>query len=269
MILLLLSSTFNSFSQNILIGFDNSSAIPPSPSKPELKDALSASQRGENLNVLYRNESSFGILAHSNGFGANYRRGKHITAKKKGILEVEFVTMRHPKEVKIKNQSYQNSKGFFYGKVNSLFLIRPGVGYQKVLFDKAERKSVQIRLGTFLGASLGFAKPVYLEILQPSIFPGEFNVKEEKYNSTEHYPDNIYGRAPYLRGFDEMKIYPGGYAKLALSVEYADHNEEIKAIETGISVDVFPKTIPIMALTQNNQVMVNLYVSMVFGKKWF
>ena len=233
------------------------------------QDANTVLASGGDLDVLYRNESNICIMGHSNGFGFNYRRIKHVTATKKGVFEIEVLNMRHPKEAKISNQYFENSKGFYYGKLNNFQIIRPGVGYQKVIFRRAERKSVEIRMGTFLGASLGFAKPIYLEILHETSFPGEFVVKEERYDPTKHFPDNIYGRAPYLKGFDETKIYPGGYFKLALSFEYADYHNDVKAIETGIVVDAYPTVIPLMALTKNQQVLLTFYVSLVYGKKWF
>lgn len=233
------------------------------------QDANTVLQSGGDLDVLYRNESNVCVLAHSQGFGFNYRRIRHLTGTKKAVLEIEAVNMRHPKEVKISNQFFENSKGFYYGKLNNLQIVRPGVGYQKVLFRRAERRSVEIRMGTFVGASLGFAKPIYLEILHETSFPGEFIVNQEKYDPAQHFPDNIYGRAPYLKGFDETKLYPGGYAKLALSFEYADYHNDVKAIETGIIVDAYPKVIPMMAFNKNQQVMLTFYLSLVYGKKWF
>ena len=51
--------------------------------------------------VLYRKEKHGGILIHSNGFGAFYRDGKHLTGKTKRMFEFELVNMKHPKEIKI------------------------------------------------------------------------------------------------------------------------------------------------------------------------
>ena len=233
------------------------------------QDALTVLAQGNDLDVLYRNEMNIGVLAHPNGVGINYRRCRHISGTKKGIVEFEFVNMRSPKEVKISNPNFDNSKGFIYGKLNAFQIFRPGVGYQKVLFPKAERKSVEIRLGTYIGASIGFVKPVYLVVVNSAVNGTDNTMSIEKYDPQKHFIDNIYGRAPYFKGFGETKIYPGGYAKLALSFEYADYHNAVKAIETGITVDAFPKTIPIMALNKNQQVFVSLYLSFIYGKKWF
>ncbi|MCE3280688.1 MAG: hypothetical protein K0S44_2879 [Bacteroidetes bacterium] len=233
----------------------------------ELKDDLTRLQNGEDLNVLYRNESSFGIYAHTaGGIGLAYRRGQHVTGKRKRMLELEAQNFKHPKEVKSVNSIFENSKGFNYGKLNSFFLLRPGVGYQNVLYQKSDKKSVEIRYSYFVGVTLAFAKPVYLEIVRD---PQDGVVSTEKYDPEEHSIDVIYGKASFFRGIDETKIIPGGYAKLALSFEYADRYNSIKAIETGVIFDIYPKVLPMMAYNRNQQAFALLYLKIIWGKKWF
>jgi len=241
------------------------------------QDAITVLESGGDLNVLYRNEASFGLLAHSSGgFGLNYRRGKHVTAKRKRVFEFEAVNIRHPKEVKTVNPYFENSKGFYYGKMNSVFVFRPGIGFQNTLFRKGDVKSVEIRYSYFIGPSLAFAKPVYLEILHDTPKAYEFDLTTEKYspNNPNHSIENIYGRAPYFKGFEETKLYPGLYGKFGLSFEFADLHDDLKVIEAGVTVDAYPKVIPILASTSNSpvsnrQVYTSLYISFFFGKKWF
>lgn len=233
----------------------------------EMKDDLSRLQNGEDLNVLYRNESSFGIYVHTaGGVGLAYRRGQHVTGKRKRMLEVEAQNFKHPKEVKSVNSYFENSKGFNYGKLNSFFIVRPGVGYQNVLYQKSDKKSVEIRYSYFVGAAIAFAKPVYLEIVRD---PSEGVVSTERYDPEIHSIDVIYGKAPFFKGIEKTKIYPGGYAKLALSFEYADRYNAIKAIETGLIFDVYPKVLPMMAYNKNQQVFASLFLKIIWGKKWF
>jgi hypothetical protein len=224
----------------------------------------------DDVGLLYRNEATFGIIAHTNGFGLNYRRGRHVTAARKRILEIELVTFRHPKEVKVVNPYYDHPKGYFYGKMNSLFILRPGVGFQNVIYSKPEQNGIEIRYVTFIGVSLGLAKPVYLEIIQDTPVTGDqLPVRTERYDPDKHFVDNIYGRGPFLRGFGEMKIYPGGYAKFGLNFEYASLVDDVKAVEVGAIVDVYPKVVPLMATQNNHQVFLSLYLSFNYGRKWF
>jgi hypothetical protein len=246
------------------------SAIAQEVKDEGLKDDLTRLKNGEDLNVLYRNESSFGVFIHSaGGVGVAYRRGKHITAKRKRMYEIETQNYKHPKEIKSINPYFENSKGFVYGKLNSLLIIRPGLGIQNVLYQKSDKRSVEIRYSYFLGGALAFAKPVYLEIKK--IYPNNTDgpPTTERYDPNQHSIDEIYGKAPFFRGIEKTKIYPGGYAKFALSFEYADRYNGLKAVETGVTMDVYPRVIPIMAFNKNQQVFVSLYLKFVWGKKWF
>jgi hypothetical protein len=234
----------------------------------ETKDDLTRLKNGEDLNVLYRNEASFGIFAHTNaGFGIAYRRGIHVTAKRKRMFEIEAQNFKHPKEVKTVNPYYENAKGFVYGKLNSVLLVRGGVGIQNVIYDKSDKKSVEIRYSYFLGATLAFAKPVYLEIIQPNTDPPK--PSSMQYDPVRDSITDIYGKSPFFTGISKTKIYPAGYAKLALSFEYADRYNGIKAIETGVVADFYPKAIPMMAFNKNQNIYVQLYLKIIWGKKWF
>ncbi|HET6225147.1 MAG TPA: hypothetical protein VFF27_02645 [Bacteroidia bacterium] len=237
--------------------------------KPELKDDLTRLKNGEDLNVLYRNEASFGAFIHSAaGIGIAYRRGKHITAKRKHMYEIETQNFKHPKEIKSINPYFEDAKGFVYGKLNSLLIIRPGLGIQNILYQKSDKKSVEIRYSYFIGAALAFAKPVYLEVRDlDGTADGPISV--ERYDPQKHSIDEIFGKAPFFKGIEKTTIYPGGYAKFALSFEYADRYNGLKAIETGATLDVYPRVIPIMAFNKNQQVFVSLYLKMIWGKKWF
>lgn len=237
--------------------------------KEELKDDLTRLNSGEDLNVLYRNESSFAVFVHSaGGIGLAYRRGKHVTARRKRLFEIEVQNFKHPKEIKSINSYYPNSKGFVYGKLNSLFIIRPGIGIQNRLYEKSDKKSVEIRYSYFIGGTITLAKPVYLEIKRVTSNPFAAPTTE-RYDPKIHSIDQIYAKASYFRGIENTRIYPAGYAKFALSFEYADRYNKIKAIETGAVVDIYPQILPIMAYNKNQQVFISLYLKMIWGKRWF
>jgi len=217
---------------------------------------------------LMKHEWGFGVQLHTAGWGIDYRRGKNITGYKKRIFEGGLVNIRHPKEIRSVNPYFDNAKSFFYGKMNSITVIRGGTGRQQVLFSKAEREGVEVRLLYSGGVSLALAKPVYLYILYPTAFEGEYELIEEKYDPDRHYIDNIYGRAPFTSGFDGIKPYPGGYAKLGLSFEYGAYTESIRCLEAGVCMDVYGSKIPIMAFAENSPYYLNFYVNWLFGKRW-
>lgn len=222
---------------------------------------------GQDPNVLYRNEMSFGVFAHSRGFGLNFMRAKHVTGTRKRLLEIEALNMKHPKEIKVSNNA-DNSKRFNYGKLNSVLLFRAGVGYQTTIFKRADRKSVEIRSAYFLGANVTFAKPNYVLVYRENGSGNKFQ-ESVKYDPEVHTIDSISGKGPLLDGLGELKVYPGFYAKANLSFEYAPFSNKVKAIETGVIFDYYPKALPIMAHNPAENFIVTLYVGFVFGKKWF
>ena len=217
---------------------------------------------------LLKDEISFGLNVHTSGWGVDFRRGKHITGTKKRMFEAELVNMKHPKEVRSVNPYFDNAKSFFYGKLNTYTVLRAAVGQQQVLFSKASRGGVEVRLNYTAGLSLGFAKPIYLNILYQTPTEGKYEVVVEKYDPNSHFTDNIYGRAPFTEGLNELKPYPGGYGKLGISFEYGTLHDDVKAIETGITVDVYGREVPIMAFTENKQIFFNFYINILYGRKW-
>ena len=81
------------------------------------------------------------------------------------------------------------------------------------------------------GSSFGILKPVYLEIYKPSqIFPDRYELVPEKYNPETHFVENIYGKAPYLKGITELSINPGGYGKFGVSFEFGPAQEVVRAM---------------------------------------
>ena len=84
---------------------------------------------------------------------------------------------------------------------------------------------------------------------------------------------NIYGKAPVLKGIDELKLVPGGFAKFGMSFEYGNEVTKIRSLEIGMMLDVYYKQVPIMAeldpsFNPNNFFFFGFYVSLNYGKRW-
>jgi len=223
---------------------------------------------GTTLNVLYRRDMSGKLYVNTRGYGVSFRQSKHVTAKTRSFYEIDFQTLRYPKEIKSSGEA-QDRKRYVYGKINSVFLLRGGIGLQNILFAKADNKAVEVRYSYSIGPVFAFAKPYYLQVYKT---PGAKDIAYEKFDSPDFSPDSagrIIGRGGYARGLSEMKIYPGINAKFNLSFEYAPYTNLIRAIETGISLDYYPKALPIMALNPAENIIVTLHVGFVFGRKWY
>jgi hypothetical protein len=142
------------------------------------------------------------------------------------------------------------------------------MGYQTTLFKRADRKSVEIRTSYYIGGNVTFAKPNYILVYRDNSNGIKYQ-ESVKYNPEIQTIDSISGRGPLVDGLAELKIYPALYAKINLSFEYAPFSNKVKAIETGIIFDYYPKALPIMANNPAENFIVTLYVGFVFGKKWF
>lgn len=220
--------------------------------------------------VLYRKELYGGGMIHGDGWGLNFFHGKHRTAKDRRLLGLEITGMKHPKEIKSFNPFYEDSRGYFYGKQNTMLILRPTYGRKRQIADKIRRSGVEVNYVWGIGPSLAFVKPVYLQIGKPDNFPYDIIVTE-RYDPTVHDIQNIYGRASWFNGFGEMRIYPGGFGRFGFNFEHSGQASGIKAIEVGVSMDAYPVVIPIMAELEgvvNKQFFFQFYLSVMFGKKY-
>jgi len=219
-------------------------------------------------NVLFTREMNGSIIIHSQGWGLEYRIGRSQTINKTLMLEVNLLEMKDAKEIKSINPFFTNTRSYIYGKLNALYITRFGLGRQHMLNRKPYFGGVELRLFYFGGLSVAFGKPVYLEIIK--LDPGSYRyiTVTERYNPDDHFPDNIYGRAPFTKGFDKLKPYPGGYIKTGLGIDFGTINQKPKTVEVGAVLDLFAKPVPIMAFKDANQFFLTLYVSFGIGKRF-
>ena len=224
----------------------------------------------EETRVPFRKEIYGGAMIHGDGWGLNFYHAKYRTAIDRRLLGIEIVGMKHPKEVKSFNPYYEDSRGYFFGKTNALLIIRPTYGGKHQITDKIRRSGVEVNYVWGIGPSLGLVKPVYLQIGTPDQFPYE-NIVTERYDPAIHDVQNIYGRASYINGFGEMALYPGAFGRFGLNFEYSGNTLGLKALEVGVSADVYAKKVPIMADVEgvkNKQYFFELYLNLLFGKKY-
>lgn len=221
----------------------------------------------EEHTVLLRKEFEAGAIVHSSGWGLIFRRGKNTTVSRKKMFEIEAIGMKHPKEYKTISYLSDKPKSFVYGKLNSFLILHGGYSQQFVLFDKTDNINFEIRLNATAGVSIGITKPVYFYVLDNT---DNNTLKVEKFREDNSYQavEEIYGRAEFTRGLDEIKFHPGIYARVGTTFEYAPLRSGVKAIEAGIMVDAYTKTIPLMAFSKNKQVFFNFYLTFMLGKKW-
>lgn len=218
--------------------------------------------------LLYRQEFVGGLMIQTSGWGFNFRYGRQITNLKKLSFGLDVTNIRHPKEKKVYNRSFEDGKGFYYGKLNSLIPVRPTIGVRQIWFQKKRPQGVEVGYNFSVGPSFGMVKPVYLEIIYP-LADGSATLNEERFDADKHTTDNIYGRAKFSKGLNELSVYPGIYTKFGLHFEHSPEEDGMKVLEVGIMADYYFKKVPLMAISDNYNLYLNFYVSILFGRKYF
>lgn len=233
--------------------------------------AYSQTQEGtifDETTVIYRNSIYGGAVLHTNGWGAHITIGKAKTGFKSRIYQLDMVGMKHRKEIRTFNPYREQPRSYIFGKLNTLFIIRPTIGSRVVSFDKIRKSGVSVGYNWRVGPSLGITRPVYLEIGIPGQYPYQA-VVVEKYDPEVHKYDDILGRAGGFRGMNELKLKPGLFGAIALNFEYDANRTGMKGIEVGATIDYFPiEPVEIMAFAENNQFFFNFYLSLQFGKRY-
>jgi len=221
--------------------------------------------------IIYNRERSAIIQMHSLGYGIAYRPGKNPTAFKTYLWNFELVTMKSPKQIKVINPYYNNSKRYVYGKLNDVFMLRAGYGLKKQLNRKPYWGGIELRWLMEGGLSLAFEKPYYYFVVNITEGPGGVltqTIETKKFDESSTSTDDIYGRAPFTRGINEIGIRPGVYVKTGLNFEFGYVKTRIKALEAGAAVEFFPQGVNIMADNRNQRFYLTFYVSFGFGKRF-
>jgi len=233
-------------------------------------DDQQADRSFDDRGILFKQEFTGGIMLHSQGWGVNLRRSKNKTFKRKRVIELDLVSVSHPKEIKIPSAVNDSYRSYVYGRTFQVLMSRLGYGRQNTLYERFD-VGLEIRYLYIAGFSAAWAKPVYLEIKDSSDPSSRIETVRYDPSNPDHRQGNILGASSFFKGFDKMVIHPGLYGKLGVSFDYAKKQQSINTIEAGVIVDAYFRVVEQMGNPnpKNNQVFVNLYISLNFGAKWY
>ncbi len=215
----------------------------------------------EQAKSLIRHEQSGYIMFNTNGWGLGANYGKMKSIYKKTLYSFEFSEINHPKELKLNNPIYPEGRRYVFGKLNEFYAFRLGYGALKTLYFKKDKGGIEVRYLYHTGLSLGVLKPVYFEIIN-----SQQQLQTERFNSSMHNYLDIYGRASYFKGMDELSVVPGVYFKTGASFEFGKKDLIINALEGGAAVEFFAKPIDIMATASNRWYFLSLFVAIRYGQ---
>jgi len=226
--------------------------------------------------IVYKKETSYDFTLHTNGFAIGANWGTLQTYYKTKYYHLELGYMKDPREKRQNKNRVDNgpSSDFVFGKQNTMFVLRAGMGYKKYLSEKTRRRGVAVGYNWQIGPSLALLRPYYLVIrsLEETEQGIVVTYNDEKYSEDNADAflsfDDIYGSASFFDHFGEWSVTPGVQGKMALHLSMGAFEKYVKALEVGIMFDAYFKKIPIMVETdevKNKPYFINLYANLQFG----
>lgn len=232
---------------------------------------------GDENSLVYTAEQILDVRIHTHGMSFGYTKASIQTWYKTVYRYFDIGSLRDSREYsqnfKFFNQGVfrENSKSFVYGKQNSLYALRAGIGKRRAFSEKARKKSVIVAMNYEYGVTLGLLKPYYLKLTRFDETGSEQEIVAEKYSEENHdiFLDEtlIFGGAEFRRGLDELKLRPGFHGKFGMNFAWGNVDRIVKAIEVGIMADVFLSSVPIMVTERNRPYFLNLYLSLQLGRR--
>lgn len=219
--------------------------------------------------LVYQKQSIFGIQGRTNGYGVFYELGKMKTNRKTTTYRIDLTEIKHQKEEKLSNGGgggFVFSNPFIYGKLNSFYQATLGFGQQYILGQKGNKNGVAVSAILNGGLALGLLKPYYLEVVDQTTNQSK-TIKYSVADSSLFLGPSILGGGGFGKGWNEIKMKPGGFVKTAIRFDYGRFNEVVSGIEAGLSVEFYGSKIPIMFGQKEKQLFFQGYLSILFGRR--
>lgn len=226
--------------------------------------------------LVYSSETVFEGRIHMNGFAVGLKKGTLKTYNRTSYFGIEFGYLKDGRERRQnKNISVAGeriSSSFIYGKRSQFYTLRFALGEKRYLSEKTRRKGVAVGFIYEGGASLGLIKPYYLKVIRTEDDRVTRAVETIRYSEDTRNDfldfDQIYGGTSFLKGFENLSPTVGLHGKLAMHWGIGAFEKQVKAVESGVMVDIYPKKIPLLVERDeisNKFYFVKLYLSFQIG----
>ncbi len=214
--------------------------------------------------IAYHKETAYGGKLINDGYGAFLEIGRARSVKKSLLYQFELAERKHPKEEKQSNP-FLSGIPFIYAKQNFVYDVKIGLQQQMLLGNKTNKNGVSVTANFGGGINLGLLRPYYVQVVDAG------NFRYVKYNSTDSalFLNNydIAGGPGFEKGWGEIKVNTGIYAKAALRFDYGRYNEMVNALEVGVSATIYSKKLEQMVYVKQKQLFMNAYVTLMFGRR--
>ena len=231
--------------------------------KKKINDIIRQDEEGV---LIYSKQSIFGLQLRTNGYGIFFEKGKMKSQRNTMVYSIEFNEIKHPKEDKLPNGTGGFSFGnpYVYGKINNFYQLQLGFGVQHILGQKGNKNGVAVSVVYKGGLSMGLLRPYYIEIEENG---ANRTIKYSAETDSLFKFGFIIGGGGLGKGWGEIKMKPGAFAKTGLRFDFGRFNEVVSGIEVGVSAEVYSSKIPIMLLQKEKQFYYQGHISIMFGHR--
>ncbi len=217
--------------------------------------------------LVYQKQSIFGVQLRTNGYGVFYELGKMKSNRKTNIYRIDIAEIKNNKEEKGVSLNSFFSNPYIFGKINNFYPVTLGFGQQYIFGQKGNKNGVAVTGIYNAGLSIGLLRPYYLNVNDP-VNGGERAIKYAGDDTTLFLDQSAINSGGGLgKGWGEIKVKPGAFAKVAMRFDHGRYNESVAGLEIGMSLEAYASKIPIMAFQKDKQLFFQGYVAILFGRQ--
>ena len=231
--------------------------------RTEKRMRINAMIKQEEEGVLsYRKQSAFGLQLRTNGYGLFYELGRAKTPRFTNLYLIELTEIKDPKEEKSSGSGGFLGNPLIYGKINNFYQGKLGFGQQYIFGQKGNKNGIAV-MGIYqAGLSIGLLKPYYVTVNDNNT---ERDIKFEDDNVL--FLEQPLAGTGFSKGWNELEFEPGAFVKGALRFDFGRYNEQIQAVQIGLSVEGYSKKVPIMALNDGQRLFFQGHLAFLFGRR--
>lgn len=212
--------------------------------------------------IPYQKSFAIGGKLINDGYGLFFELGRAQSVKKGLLFQIEISEHKYLKEEKQSNL-YNYSTPFLFGKENFFYPVKLGIQQERLFGNKSNKNGVTVTYNYGGGISLGLLRPYYVQLNTT----GQY-IKYQSADSAQFLDPTLISAGPGLsKGWSDMKLRPGLYAKTAFRFDFGSYNEMVSALEVGITGEYYTKTIPLMVHADPKKFFFTGYVAIMFGKR--
>jgi hypothetical protein len=216
--------------------------------------------------LIYSKQNIFGLQLRSNGYGGFYEFGKMKSNRKTNIYRLDITEIKNQKEEKLPSGGVFFGNPYIYGKQNYFYQATLGFGQQYILGQKGNKNGVAVTAVYNGGLAIGLLRPYYVEVVDAQGV--NRTIKYSEQDKDLFLGNSIIGGGGFGKGWGEMKMKPGVFAKTALRFDYGRFNEVVSGIEVGISAEMYGSKIPILLnQPKDKSFFFQAYIAMLFGRR--